>query len=143
MEWGYALAKREFRDDVVTERESWILGNKEANSNISVADNAKAIDPGFEMMSPDQQNEIKKEVEEALKLWPTHGDGKWKSKLMLKDSIADVTLQFVLIRPKDYDVIATLNLNGDYLSDALGRAGRWYRHRARRQYQLRVRPRGI
>src|SRR5438093_1833901 len=38
---------------------------------------------------------------------------------MLKDSIADVTLQFVLIRPKDYDVIATMNLNGDYLSDAL------------------------
>ncbi|MGZ8489034.1 MAG: isocitrate/isopropylmalate family dehydrogenase, partial [Candidatus Binatia bacterium] len=119
MEWGYALAKREFRGDVIAERESWILGNKEANPNISVADNAKAIDPGFDMMSPDQQNDIKKEVEEALKLWPTHGDGKWKSKLMLKDSIADVTLQFVLIRPKDYDVIATLNLNGDYLSDAL------------------------
>ena len=71
------------------------------------------------MMSPAQQGDIKKEVEEALKLWPTHGDGKWKSKLMLKDSIADVTLQFVLIRPKDYDVIATMNLNGDYLSDAL------------------------
>ncbi|HNO94220.1 MAG TPA: isocitrate/isopropylmalate family dehydrogenase, partial [Anaerolineales bacterium] len=34
-------------------------------------------------------------------------------------SIADVTLQFVLIRPRDYDVIATMNLNGDYLSDAL------------------------
>ena len=119
MEWGYALAKREFRNDVIAERESWILGNKEANPNISVEDNAKAIDPGFEMMSPDQQGDIKKEVEEALKLWPTHGDGKWKSKLMLKDSIADVTLQFVLIRPKDYDVIATMNLNGDYLSDAL------------------------
>ena len=118
-DWGYAVATREFRDDVVTERESWILGNKEANANISVADNAKAIDPGFEMMSPDQQNVIKKEVEEALKLWPTHGEGKWKKKLMLKDSIADVTLQFVLIRPKDYDVIATMNLNGDYLSDAL------------------------
>jgi isocitrate dehydrogenase len=118
-DWGYALAKREFRNDVVTERESWILGNKEANANISVADNAKAIDPGFDMMSPAQQNDIKKEVEEALKLWPSHGDGKWKSKLMLKDSIADVTLQFVLIRPKDYDVIATMNLNGDYLSDAL------------------------
>ena len=119
MEWGYALAKREFRNDVVSERESWILGNKEANPNLSVEDNAKMIDPGFEMMSPDQQNDIKKEVEEALKLWPTHGDGKWKKKLMLKDSIADVTLQFVLIRPKDYDVIATMNLNGDYLSDAL------------------------
>ncbi len=119
MEWGYALGKREFRDDVVTERESWILGNKEANSSISVEDNAKAIDPGFDMMSPAQQGDIKKEVEEALKLWPTHGDGKWKAKLMLKDSIADVTLQFVLIRPKDYDVIATMNLNGDYISDAL------------------------
>jgi isocitrate dehydrogenase len=103
----------------VTERESWILGNKEAKANISVEDNAKAIDPGFDMMSPAQQNDIKKEVEEALKLWPTHGEGKWKKKLMLKDSIADVTLQFVLIRPKDYDVIATMNLNGDYLSDAL------------------------
>jgi isocitrate dehydrogenase len=71
------------------------------------------------MMSLDQQNDIKLEVEAALALWPTHGDGKWKSKLLIKDSIADVTLQFVLIRPKDYDVIATMNLNGDYISDAL------------------------
>jgi isocitrate dehydrogenase len=84
-----------------------------------VEDNAKMIDPGFDMMSPAQQAEIKGEVEDALKLWDTHGEGKWKSKLLLKDSIADVTLQFVLIRPKDYDVIATMNLNGDYLSDAL------------------------
>jgi isocitrate dehydrogenase len=118
-DWGYALGKREFRNDVVTERESWILGNKEKNPNLSVEDNAKMIDPGFDMMSPAQQGDIKAEVEEALKLWPTHGDGKWKSKLLLKDSIADVTLQFVLIRPRDYDVIATMNLNGDYISDAL------------------------
>jgi len=118
-DWGYTLGKHEFRNDVVTERESWILGNKEKNPNLSVEDNAKMIDPGFDMMSPAQQAEIKAEVEEALNLWDTHGDGKWKSKLMLKDSIADVTLQFVLIRPKDYDVIATMNLNGDYLSDAL------------------------
>jgi isocitrate dehydrogenase len=118
-DWGYALAKREFRDRIVTERETWIFGNKEKDPDLSVEDNAKMIDPGFDMMSPDQQNDIKKEVEEALKLWPTHGEGKWKSKLLIKDSIADVTLQFVLIRPKDYDVIATMNLNGDYLSDAL------------------------
>jgi isocitrate dehydrogenase len=118
-DWGYALAKREFRNQIVTERESWILGNKEKNVNLSVEENARQIDPGFEMMSPAQQNDIKREVEEALKLWATHGDGKWKSKLMIKDSIADVSLQFTIIRPKDYDVIATLNLNGDYLSDAL------------------------
>ena len=118
-DWGYAVAKREFRNDIVTERESWILGNKEQKPSLSVEENARLTDPGFEMMSPAQQNYIKKEVEEALKLWSTHGDGKWKSKLLIKDSIADVTLQFVLIRPRDYDVIATLNLNGDYLSDAL------------------------
>jgi len=118
-DWGYALAKREFRNDIVTERETWILANKEKSPDLSVEDNAKMIDPGFEMMSPAQQGEIKSEVEEALKLWDTHGDGKWKSKLLIKDTIADVTLQFVLIRPKDYDVIATMNLNGDYLSDAL------------------------
>ncbi len=40
-------------------------------------------------------------------------------KLLVKDAIADITLQQVLTRPKEFDVIATLNLNGDYLSDAL------------------------
>ena len=118
-DWGYTLAKREFRSDIVTERETWILGNREKDPNLSVEENARSIDPGFDMMSPDQQNDIKQEVEEALKLWDTHGDGKWKAKLLIKDSIADVSLQFTLIRPRDYDVIATLNLNGDYLSDAL------------------------
>jgi isocitrate dehydrogenase len=39
--------------------------------------------------------------------------------ILVKDSIADITLQQVLTRPEDFDVIATLNLNGDYLSDAL------------------------
>jgi len=39
--------------------------------------------------------------------------------VMVKDAIADITLQQVLTRPDDFDVIATLNLNGDYLSDAL------------------------
>lgn len=40
-------------------------------------------------------------------------------KILIKDSIVDITLQQVLTRPEDFDVIATLNLNGDYLSDAL------------------------
>ena len=40
-------------------------------------------------------------------------------KLLIKDAIADITLQQVLTRPDEFDVIATLNLNGDYLSDAL------------------------
>jgi len=42
-----------------------------------------------------------------------------KGKILVKDAIADITLQQVLTRPDEFDVIATLNLNGDYLSDAL------------------------
>lgn len=44
---------------------------------------------------------------------------KLPSGIVIKDAIADITLQQVLTRPDDFDVIATLNLNGDYLSDAL------------------------
>ena len=39
--------------------------------------------------------------------------------MLVKDAIADITLQQVLTRPNEFDVIATMNLNGDYLSDAL------------------------
>ena len=46
-------------------------------------------------------------------------DGKPGDKLLVKDNIADITLQQVLTRPSEFDVIATTNLNGDYLSDAL------------------------
>src|SRR5262249_21612709 len=118
-DWGYALATREYRPKVVTERESWILGNLEANPNVSVVDNAKQIEPGYDMAPPDAQADLRGEVETAMKLVPTHGGGKWKTLLRIKDSIADVTLQQVMTRAKEFDVIATLNLNGDYLSDAL------------------------
>src|SRR5579875_517841 len=46
-------------------------------------------------------------------------DGKPDGKILVKDNIADITLQQVLTRPEDFDVIATTNLNGDYLSDAI------------------------
>jgi isocitrate dehydrogenase len=68
-DWGYQLATREFRDQVVTWDE---CGGK--------------VPPG---------------------------------KLLIKDAIADAFLQQILTRPGEYDVIATLNLNGDYISDAL------------------------
>lgn len=119
-DWGYKVATQFFRGQVVTERESWILGNREANPSITSEGNAKAIDPGFDMMTADQKAKIVKEVDGVIaSLWSTHGDGKWKKMLLIKDSIADITLQQVLTRPKDFDVIACMNLNGDYLSDAL------------------------
>ncbi len=119
-DWGYQVAVKSFRGQVVTERESWILGNKESNNDCTAEQNAKQIDPGYDTMTHGQKGKIVKEVESTLAaIWATHGGGKWKSMLMVKDSIADITLQQVLTRPKDFDVIATLNLNGDYLSDAL------------------------
>jgi isocitrate dehydrogenase len=51
--------------------------------------------------------------------WCKIPEGKLGAGIVIKDAIADITLQQVLTRPTDFDVIATLNLNGDYLSDAL------------------------
>jgi isocitrate dehydrogenase len=118
-DWGYGLAKSEFREQIVTERESWILDNQDRNPELTVENNAKAIDPGFDMMSPGQKADIRNEIETALKLIATHGNGKWKKLLMVKDTIADITLQQVLTRAKEFDVVATMNLEGDFLSDAL------------------------
>jgi isocitrate dehydrogenase len=51
--------------------------------------------------------------------WCRIPEGKPGAGIVIKDAIADITLQQVLTRPEDFDVVATLNLNGDYLSDAL------------------------
>jgi isocitrate dehydrogenase len=118
-DWGYALATTEFRSRVVTERESWVINNQDRNSDLSVEENARMIDPGYDMMSRQQQDDIRNEVKAALTLLPTHGNGQLKKLLMIKDAIFDITLQQVLTRAKEFDVIATMNLEGDFLSDAL------------------------
>ncbi|MDQ3229917.1 MAG: isocitrate/isopropylmalate family dehydrogenase, partial [Pseudomonadota bacterium] len=51
--------------------------------------------------------------------WHVIPEGKPGAGIIIKDAIADAFLQQILLRPKEYDVVATLNLNGDYLSDAL------------------------
>ncbi|MGD8238278.1 MAG: isocitrate/isopropylmalate family dehydrogenase [Armatimonadota bacterium] len=71
-DWGYDLAREDFRDDVVTEAE----------------------------------------------LWDQHDGEMPEGKLLIKDRIADSIFQQVLLRPDEYDILATPNLNGDYLSDA-------------------------
>ncbi|MBN2401962.1 MAG: isocitrate dehydrogenase (NADP(+)) [Spirochaetes bacterium] len=72
-DWGYALAKNEFSDIIITESE----------------------------------------------LWDKYDGKQPKDKIVIKDRIADAMFQQVLLRPEEYDVIATPNLNGDYISDAL------------------------
>jgi isocitrate dehydrogenase len=61
---------------------------------------------------------VREEFSDVAVGWDDCG-GKPGDKLLVKDNIADITLQQVLTRPDEFDVIATTNLNGDYLSDAL------------------------
>src|ERR1700752_787397 len=51
-QWGYDVATEEFRDKVVTERESWVVDNKDKNPNLTVAQNAEMIEPGMELAPP-------------------------------------------------------------------------------------------
>ncbi len=118
-EWGYEVARDEFRDHVVTERESWILDNKDKNASLSVEQNATMIEPGMEFASESFKQEICAEVKRALdSIGKSHGNGGWKKKIMINDRIADSIFQQVIIRPAEYDILATPNLNGDYISDA-------------------------
>ncbi len=118
-DWGYDLAREEFRAQTVTERESWILGNLEKHPRLSVEENAAMIEPGLEKATEDFKKTIYGEVKSTLDaIGGTHGKGQWKKKLMVNDRIADSVFQQMLLRPDEYSVLATPNLNGDYLSDA-------------------------
>jgi isocitrate dehydrogenase len=118
-QWGYDLAVEEFRDKVVTERESWIIDNKDKNPNITIEQNAALVEPGLEFAAKEFQQAIFKEVKACLdSIYKTHGNGVWKKKLMVNDRIADSIFQQVVTRADEYEVLATPNLNGDYISDA-------------------------
>jgi isocitrate dehydrogenase len=118
-DWGYELATQEFRPYVVTERESWILGNKDKNPNMTVEENAAAIEPGLGEANPEFRKQVGEEVKRTLDtIYPTHGNGQWKKKILINDRIADSVFQQILTRANEYQIFATPNLNGDYLSDA-------------------------
>src|SRR5947207_3649073 len=118
-EWGYEVAQAEFRDRVVTERESWILDNKDKSPQITIEQNAQQVEPGLEFAAEEFRKGVHAEVKDVLdKLSRSHGNGQWKKKLMINDRIADSIFQQVIIRPEDYNVLACPNLNGDYISDA-------------------------
>ncbi len=118
-DWGYELAREEFRREVVSERESWIVDNQDRNPALSIEQNAAMIEPGLEGATVEFKNEVYAEVKQVLEgIYGTHGHGQWKKKLMVNDRIADSIFQQVLTRADEYAVLATPNLNGDYLSDA-------------------------
>jgi len=117
--WGFEIATEEFRDQVVTERESWIIDNKDKNPNLSAEENAALVEPGLEYAPPEFGKAVADEVRSVLAaIYATHGHGAWKKKLMINDRIADSIFQQVVTRADEYSVLATPNLNGDYISDA-------------------------
>ena len=118
-DWGYELAKDEFRSQIVTERESWILGNKDKDPGLSVEKNAEMIEPGLDQATESFKQQIYAEVKGVLgTISASHGNGQWKKKILINDRIADSVFQQVLTRADEYQVFATPNLNGDYISDA-------------------------
>jgi isocitrate dehydrogenase len=117
--WGYEVVTEEFRDQAVTERESWILDNKDKNPQITAEEIAQMVEPGLEFAPEDFRKSVHREVEQVLKtLYPSHGKGAWKKKLLVNDRIADSIFQQIVTRADEYSVLATPNLNGDYISDA-------------------------
>jgi isocitrate dehydrogenase len=118
-DWGYELAQEEFRSQTVTERESWIVDNLDKDPELSVEQNAAMIEPGLEQATAAFKKTVYDEVKKTVDaIYATHGKGQWKKKLMINDRIADSVFQQVLMRADEYSVLATSNLNGDYLSDA-------------------------
>ena len=118
-DWGYDLAREEFRNQIVTERESWILDNRDRDASLSPEQHAALIEPGLAHMAPEARAAIVAEVKQVFhSIGASHGNGQWKKKLLINDRIADSIFQQVVTRADEYQVLATPNLNGDYLSDA-------------------------
>ena len=118
-EWGYELATQEFRDQVITERESWIIDNLDRNPASRSKTTPSMVEPGLEFAPQDFRETLYKEVKGVIdSIYATHGKGEWKSKLMINDRIADSIFQQIVTRADEYSVLATPNLNGDYISDA-------------------------
>src|SRR6202051_4476157 len=118
-DWGYEIARDEFRAQIVTERESWILDNVDKNPGLSVEQNAAMVEPGLQQGTEALRQEVYTEVKHVIdSISATHGKGQWKQKIMVNDRIADSIFQQILTRADEYQVLATPNLNGDYISDA-------------------------
>src|SRR5260370_32177256 len=77
------------------------------------------METGLEQCTEVFMKTVYEEVKRTLdSIYATHGKAQWKQKLMINDRIADSVFQQVLMRADEYSVLATSNLNGDYLSDA-------------------------
>jgi isocitrate dehydrogenase len=110
--WGYEVAIGEYREHFLTEKEYAALKVRRENPDHTIRGLIELLDSyGYDF------------TEESLSMLidslnETHGGANLPEKIIIKDRIADQMFQQLLLRPDEYDVIATMNLNGDYLSDA-------------------------
>lgn len=102
------LVRRAINYAIANKRKSVTLVHK---GNIMKYTEGKFRDWGYEL--------AKEEFSDKVVTWDDCGGNVPDGKILIKDVIADAFLQQILTRPAEYDVIATLNLNGDYISDAL------------------------
>ena len=139
-DWGYDLATAEFRQQIVTERESWILDNKDQNESLTIEQIAAMIEPGLSQANEAFQKAVALEVKQTLDtIYATHGHGQWKNKILINDRIADSVFQQVLTRADEYQVFATPNLERRLSFRRLRRAGGRPGHGSRREYRRRLR----
>lgn len=110
--WGYEVAIQEYRDKIVTETEYTALKTRAEFSDRSVFDISEILQEKGVKLSANELGSL------INTLGQTHGGFNLRDKIVIKDRIADQMFQQLLLRPDEYDVIATMNLNGDYLSDA-------------------------
>jgi isocitrate dehydrogenase len=111
MRWGYEVARDEFLAATITETERSVLEARRKNPKLVAKEiAAKLAEDGVGV----KENEVAKILAE---LEQSHGP-RLGSLILVNDRIADQMFQQLLLRPDEYDVIATPNLNGDYLSDA-------------------------
>ena len=139
-EWGYEVATQEFRAQTVTERESWILGNVDANPDSPSNRMPRSSSPAWNSARPAFRDSVYAEVKAVLdSIGQTHGNGAWKSKMLINDRIADSIFQQIihppggLQRPGHHQPQRRLHLR------RRGGAGRRPGHRARRQHRRRLR----
>jgi len=105
------LVRRAIKEAIRRRKESVTLVHK---GNIMKFTEGAFRDWGYELA----REEFAESTITEQALWDAHGGKPPKGKVVIKDRIADAMFQQVLLRPDEYQVIATTNLNGDYLSDA-------------------------
>jgi isocitrate dehydrogenase len=110
--WGYEVALGEYREHFLTEGEYTALKVKADNPDLAVSDLVDQLHTLGVNYTHEELDELYSTLGE------THGGTKLSDKIVVKDRIADQMFQQLLLRPAEYDMIATMNLNGDYLSDA-------------------------